>query len=76
MTVVPVFWLGMPFSTVQKAYAIWGALFIPLLAVTLLVLNGRRDWVGDRFRNRRMTATILVIAIAFFAWLLIRAIVA
>ena len=76
LAVVPVFWLGMPFSTVQKGYAIWGALFIPMLAVTLLVLNGRGDWVGDNFRNRRMTATILLLAVAFFAWLLVRAIFA
>ena len=74
LAIVPVFWLGMPFSMVQKAYAISGALFIPMLAVTLLVLNGRRGWVGDRFRNRRVTAIILLLATAFFAWLLIRAI--
>ncbi len=74
LAIVPALGLGMPFSTVQKAYAISGALFIPLLAVTLLVLNGRGGPVGDRFRNRPVTATILVLAVAFFAGLLIKAV--
>ena len=54
-------------------------IFAPLvsfgaLAVTLLVLNGRRSWVGDRFRNRPVTAIILLLAATFFGWLLIKAI--
>ena len=74
LAIVPVYWLTMSFSTVQKAYAITGAVFIPLLAVTLLVLNGRRGWVDDRFRNRRLTTIILLLATAFSAWLLFKAI--
>jgi len=72
--IVPAFGLGMSFSMVQKAYAITGALFIPLLAIALLALNGHRDWVGERFRNRRLTTLVLVLTTVFFAALLIRAI--
>ena len=72
--IVPALGLGMSFSMIQKAYAITGALFIPLLAIALLALNGRSDWVGDRFRNRRPTTIVLVLTTVFFAALLIRAI--
>ena len=72
--IVPAFGLGMSFSMVQKAYAITGALFIPLLAIALLALNGHRDWVGERFRNRWPTTLVLVLTTVFFAALLIRAI--
>jgi len=72
--IVPALGLGMSFSMIQKAYAITGALFIPLLAIALLALNGRSDWVGDRFRNRRPTTIVLVLTTVFFAALLISAI--
>ena len=35
-----------PLREVQKYYAVIGAAFIPLLALVLLVLNGRAAWVG------------------------------
>ena len=38
------------------------------LAIALLILNGRADWVGDRFRNRPVTVVVLVATLAFFAW--------
>jgi hypothetical protein len=39
-----------------------------MLAVALLVLNGRRAWVGDRFRNRWATTVVLAAAVALFLW--------
>ena len=52
---------------VQLTYAVMGALFMPLLALTLLVMNNRRDWVGARFCNGwlingLLVATLLLIA--------------
>jgi hypothetical protein len=41
---------------------VFGALFIPLVAVTLLVLN-RRKLVGDRYRNRAVTIGVLIGAV-------------
>ncbi len=73
LAIVPMFWLYLPFTLVQKTYAILGALFIPLLALALLVLNGRRGWVGE-LTNRLATTALLVLAAAFFCWLLIRTI--
>ncbi len=66
---VPMYWLDMPFIKVQKFYAICGAVFIPLLALTLLILNGKTAWVGERFRNRWPTVLVLLLALLFFSWI-------
>lgn len=62
---VPALGLGYSFQSMQKIYAIVGAAFMPLLAVALLLLNGRPGWVGDA-RNRRSTAVVLVLMVVFF----------
>jgi hypothetical protein len=54
------------FQTMQKTYAIVGALFVPMLAVALLVMNGRTAWVGPRFRNSLATAAVLIAIVLFF----------
>lgn len=56
------------FSQIQKIYAIIGAFFMPLLAIALLILNGRADWVGRAQRNRVMTVLVLLATLVFFAW--------
>ena len=56
----------MDFKTITKTYAVVGALFIPMLAGVLLVLNGRAEWVGEKYRNRVWTSLILVAALLFF----------
>jgi Mn2+/Fe2+ NRAMP family transporter len=55
------------FQAMQKLYAIVGALFIPMLATVLLVLNGRADWVGRQNVNSRWTTAVLVGALVLFA---------
>jgi Mn2+/Fe2+ NRAMP family transporter len=75
LAVVPMLGLLVSFREVQKVYAVFGALFVPLLAVTLLVLNGRADWVGPRLRNRPATAVLLaatVVLFLFFGYLQVR----
>jgi Mn2+/Fe2+ NRAMP family transporter len=66
LAIVPLVQVSHPFRQVQKYYALIGAAFIPLLAVSLLVLNGRRIWTGA-LRNRPATtvalAAILVISL-------------
>ena len=63
---VPLLGLFASFREIQKYYAIVGALFIPLLAGVLLVMNGRRAWVGDRLRNRPLTVLVLLAAVGLF----------
>ncbi len=48
---------------------------MPMLAMTLLILNGRARWVGEVYKNRPLTSTVLVLILLFFlmaGWLTIR----
>jgi NADH:ubiquinone oxidoreductase subunit 6 (subunit J) len=54
------------FVQVQKVYALLGALFIPVLALALLILNGKEKWVGTRHVNRPLTSVILVATLVLF----------
>lgn len=51
IALLPLTQVGNSFREVQKYYAVLGAAFIPLLALVLLILNGRSRWIGERFRN-------------------------
>ena len=68
---IPMLGLLMSFKEVQKLYAVIGAIFIPMLAVALLILNGKRAWMG-KFTNRPLTIVMLIATLAFFgsmAWM-------
>ena len=65
---VPILGLFWSFQEIQKFYAIVGASFIPLLALALLLLNGREKWVGAPYKNRPSTVLALVAILAFFVW--------
>jgi len=56
------------FSQVMKVYSIIGAWFMPMLALALLIMNGRSAWVGRKARNRPLTVAILTATLAFFAY--------
>ena len=64
-------WDGNAFSfrEIQKIYTVSGALFFPLLALVLLIFNGKPTWVGREFRNRPATVAALVGILAFFSWM-------
>ena len=66
IAIVPICGLFISFSAVQKYYAVFGACFMPLLAVVLLLLNGRTKWIGTRHRNRPLTVIVLIVTIAMF----------
>lgn len=59
-------WLWAPVRTVQLIYAMLGAGFLPLLALTLLYMNNRRSWVGELRNgwgvNALLVATVIVLA--------------
>jgi Mn2+/Fe2+ NRAMP family transporter len=63
LATVPLLQVGHPFREVQKYYAVMGAAFIPLLALVLLIMNGRRDWIGTEHRNRPWTVLMLSAAL-------------
>jgi hypothetical protein len=68
IALIPLAQVSHPFREVQKYYAVMGAAFIPLLALVLLILNGKRDWIGAAHRNGAaavMTlATALILSLA------------
>ena len=75
LAVVPTVGLWMNFESAQKIYAIVGAMFVPMLAVVLLILNGRSALVGPKNRNSPLVTILLISTLAFFAlvaWLTIQ----
>ena len=50
-------------------YAAVSALFVPFFAATLLYMNSRVDWVGEKFRNGWVTNLVLVATLALFGYL-------
>jgi Mn2+/Fe2+ NRAMP family transporter len=68
IALVPMLGLLFSFQQMQKLYAMIGAAFIPVLALALLIMNGRRVWVGVQ-RNGIGAMALLVGALAFFALL-------
>ena len=69
LAIVPMAGLFWRFQEIQKLYAIVGATFIPFLALALLILNGRSEWVGEQYRNRPATVAVLLATLAFFLWI-------
>ena len=55
-------------------YSVVGALFMPFLAATLLYMNSRRDWVGDRLRNGWLTNALLILSLVLFGYLSVQGI--
>ena len=74
MALIPMAGLFRGFGEIQKFYAVVGAWFFPVLALALLLLNGRSSWVGKSFRNQKLTVTALIGVLLFFAWIAWRAI--
>jgi Mn2+/Fe2+ NRAMP family transporter len=64
---VPFVQVLQPFATVQQYYAVFGAAFVPMLALVLLILNTPRKWVGDKLRNHFVTTMLLFLALALAA---------
>ena len=67
VAVVPLFLLNAPVRQIQLTYGILGALFLPLLALTLLLLNNRVAWVGKTSRNPLWINLALGACLVFFA---------
>lgn len=68
LAVMPLPMLWVSIKRAQLAYAVLGALFMPLLALTLLAMNNRGGWVGERFRNGWAANLALSVTLAFFVW--------
>jgi Mn2+/Fe2+ NRAMP family transporter len=62
---VPMMGLMMSFKQVQQLYAIIGAFFLPFLAIALLIMNSKREWLGDH-ANRWPSQAMLGVIVMFF----------
>ena len=68
IAIVPLGLLWFTVQSVQLAYAVMGALFMPLLAVTLLILNNQERWMG-KLRSRWWVNAVLVVTLLLFAYI-------
>lgn len=67
LALVPIIGLAaVDFRTMQKTYAVVGAMFIPLVAAVLLVLNGRRGGMDRRYANSAATTGVLIAILVLF----------
>lgn len=62
---LPLLGLFVRFDVAVKLYGIYGSLFVPAVAASLLVLNRRR--IAGNLRNRPLSVVALVAALAVFA---------
>ncbi len=75
LATVPCLLLGWRVQGVQLLYAVLGALFMPLLAATLLVLNNRPGLVGRELKNPWWINLGLLGVLVLFAFLGIRSLI-
>lgn len=66
MALVPLVLLGTSVRPLQIVNAVLGACFMPLLALTLLMMNKQRRWVGDQLRNGPLVNAVLLFTVALF----------
>lgn len=67
IAIVPIGMLWFSVKQIQLAYAVMGAAFMPLLALTLLLLNNRENWVGRPFKNNWLINLLLIFTLLIFA---------
>jgi hypothetical protein len=57
---------------VQLIYAVFGAFFMPMLALSLLIMNNRVQWVGETFRNGWIVNAALILTLLSFLYMAAR----
>ena len=71
MAIIPMIGLWVGFARMQQLYAIVGALFMPMLAITLLWLNFWDKRIIERLRNTKFLNLLLGVILAFFMGMLV-----
>jgi hypothetical protein len=69
LTFIPIPLLWMTVKSAQLTYAILGSLFMPLLALTLLIMNNKANWIGTENRNNLLTNFVLIVTLCFFGYI-------
>ncbi|HYZ83045.1 MAG TPA: Nramp family divalent metal transporter [Bryobacteraceae bacterium] len=68
MATIPLVLVRWPVEQLQLAFGLTGAMLLPLLALTLLVMNNREEWVGREFRSGLLLNVVLASALVFFTF--------
>jgi len=68
LATVPLVFLRWPVQELQLAFGLTGAMLLPLLALTLLIMNNRTRWVGEDFRSGVVINAVLAVALVFFVY--------
>lgn len=68
LTFIPMAGLLFSFKEIQKLYALIGSLFIPFVALALLILNNSERWMGD-YKNRVFSNLALTGTLFFFIYI-------
>lgn len=66
IAIIPMSSLWIKFQSIQLLYAVIGAFFIPLCALSLLILNNKKD-IPKEFKNNLLTNILLGLTLIFFA---------
>jgi hypothetical protein len=69
LALLPMAGLLVSFREMQKLYALTGLVFFPLLAIALLILNGRSAWIGRASRNGVLANIGLAAVLLVFVWI-------
>jgi Mn2+/Fe2+ NRAMP family transporter len=69
LATIPLFLARWPVKQLQLAFGLTGAMLLPILAFTLLIMNNRAAWVTPSFRATPALNAILLAALAFFAFM-------
>lgn len=69
LSLIPLSLLWLKVQIVQLFYAVLGALFMPFLALTLLLLNNKKELVGRTFRNNFLINVLLILSLLVFIWI-------
>lgn len=68
LATIPMMGLFTGYRDILIIYAVTGAFFFPLLALALLLLNSREEWVTLELKNRLPSMLALAGTLVFFLW--------
>ena len=69
IALIPIIGLRYQFVMIQKVYAVLGSLIIPMLAIVLLILNGRTKFIGAQYKNKFITTGMLILILIIFLYI-------
>jgi Mn2+/Fe2+ NRAMP family transporter len=72
LAILPLSLLWLKVQLVQYVYGLVGALFMPFVALTLILLNNRKSLVGREFRNGWIVNLLLALTLGFFSYVGLR----